>query len=149
MKKIVAYVSPLTASDSTKDFVEGEDNVERITKTAPPPSPLEGEGTVKFEAVLSDEQMQRVVDTLLHSEEKVVVTESLIGELLQSEMEHYSAENPSLLNRVLEEIEQKILGQTFEKCNRVKTKTASCLGIDRNTLHKKLLKYGLIEGERE
>ena len=148
MKKIVAFVSPFIAKESSQNFALRENKAE-IVKNDRLSISSQVEGTVKFEVVLSDDQMQRVVDTLLQPDERVVVKDLLISELLRSEVENLPGETPSLLNRILEDVERELLGQAFDKCNRVKTKTATYLGIDRNTLHKKLLKYSLIETEND
>jgi DNA-binding protein Fis len=43
-------------------------------------------------------------------------------------------------------IEREVIAQVLHKCEGVQIKAASRLGINRNTLHKKLKQYGL-DGE--
>jgi DNA-binding protein Fis len=44
-------------------------------------------------------------------------------------------------------VERRLISQVYSACNRVKTKTAARLGIDRNTLHKKLRQYKLVRDD--
>jgi DNA-binding protein Fis len=44
-------------------------------------------------------------------------------------------------------VEKELISQVLQLCNNVQTKAAGRLGINRNTLHKKLKDYGLDEGE--
>ena len=46
---------------------------------------------------------------------------------------------------VVERIEKELIAQVLESCGGVQTKAASRLGINRNTLHKKIKDYGLGE----
>ncbi len=62
------------------------------------------------------------------------------GELVAAELHSF------VVNRV----EKELIAQVLANCNNVQTKAAAKLGINRNTLHKKLKEYGLeSEGEPE
>ena len=50
--------------------------------------------------------------------------------------------------RMLAAIERELIRQTLEACHGTQTRTASKLGINRNTLHKKIDEYGLHDGVR-
>jgi DNA-binding NtrC family response regulator len=49
-------------------------------------------------------------------------------------------------SRIVDRVEREVIAQVLEECGGVQIKAASRLGINRNTLHKKLKQYGL-DGE--
>jgi DNA-binding NtrC family response regulator len=49
-------------------------------------------------------------------------------------------------SRIVDRVEREVIAQVLEECSGVQIKAASRLGINRNTLHKKLKQYGL-DGE--
>ncbi len=49
----------------------------------------------------------------------------------------------SLYNTVLQEVERPLLEQTLQAVKGNKARAARILGINRNTLHKKLTEYGI------
>ena len=44
-------------------------------------------------------------------------------------------------------VERELIAQVMQSCGSVQTKAATKLGINRNTLHKKLKEYGLEKPE--
>ena len=48
---------------------------------------------------------------------------------------------------IVDRIEKEVIRQVLQECNGVQTKAATRLGINRNTLHKKIKDYGLVESE--
>jgi len=52
------------------------------------------------------------------------------------------AEN-NLYDKIVSNVERQLITQVMESCDNVQTKAAARLGINRNTLHKKLKEYGL------
>ncbi len=54
------------------------------------------------------------------------------------------SDNHNLYNIILEIFEKELLKKTFEKANFNQRKASEMLGINRNTLKKKLVKYNLI-----
>lgn len=76
--------------------------------------------------------------------------DSLVRELVSRGI--HGEENPDpnqLHSRVVDRVEKELISQVLQLCNNVQTKAAGRLGINRNTLHKKLKDYGLDEGESE
>ncbi len=57
-------------------------------------------------------------------------------------------EDTNLHSRVVDRVEKELIIQVLAECNHVQTKAATRLGINRNTLHKKLKDYG-IENESD
>jgi DNA-binding protein Fis len=49
----------------------------------------------------------------------------------------------SLHTKIVSRIEREVIAQVMAECNNVQTKAAKRLGINRNTLHKKLQEYDL------
>ena len=49
-------------------------------------------------------------------------------------------------SRIVDRVEREVIAQVLHECDGVQIKAASRLGINRNTLHKKLKQYGL-DGE--
>jgi transposase-like protein len=47
------------------------------------------------------------------------------------------------------QVERELIQQVLQSCDRIQIKAASRLGINRNTLHKKLSEYRLDEGDSE
>jgi len=45
----------------------------------------------------------------------------------------------------VDRVERELIVQVLAGCNQIQTKTATRLGINRNTLHKKLKDYGIEE----
>jgi DNA-binding protein Fis len=54
----------------------------------------------------------------------------------------------NLFDRVVSRVERELISQMLAACDGVQLKAASKLGINRNTLRKKLLEHGLEEEAR-
>ena len=52
-----------------------------------------------------------------------------------------------LYARIVNRVERELIVQVMAACNRTQTKAATRLGINRNTLHKKLKEYEIDEEE--
>jgi len=69
--------------------------------------------------------------------------QELIREYVFSSISKSDAEVKDLHDRIVSPIEKELLAQVLEACSNVQTKAASRLGMNRNTLYKKLKEYGL------
>ncbi len=69
-------------------------------------------------------------------------TRSLIEELVTGELST-AGEALDLHAKVVNPVERELLVQVLAQCNQVQTKAAERLGINRNTLHKKMKEYGI------
>ena len=67
----------------------------------------------------------------------------LIREYVFSCISKSDAEVKDLHDRIVSPIEKELLAQVLETCKNVQTKAAARLGMNRNTLYKKLKEYGL------
>lgn len=69
--------------------------------------------------------------------------ESLIQEFVYNGIQKAETEATDLHKRIVEPVEKELLVQVLEACNQIQTKAAIRLGINRNTLYKKMKEYGL------
>lgn len=69
--------------------------------------------------------------------------ESIAEELVALGMAQSSGDETDLHQQIVSMVERQLITQTLKSCQGVQTKTASRLGINRNTLHKKIEEYGL------
>ena len=69
--------------------------------------------------------------------------QSLIREFVYNRLSKAEAEARDLHKQIVEPVEKELLQQILENCNQTQTKAATRLGINRNTLYKKMVEYGL------
>ncbi|MDZ4850630.1 MAG: sigma-54 dependent transcriptional regulator [Pirellulaceae bacterium] len=69
--------------------------------------------------------------------------ESLTAEVVAEGIRTAPPDADDLHRRVVDRVEKELILQVLDQCNQVQTKTATKLGINRNTLHKKLKEYGI------
>lgn len=75
--------------------------------------------------------------------------ETLTHELVQQGLADAGAEGGDLHPKIVNGVERELIAQVMLSCNGVQTKAATKLGINRNTLHKKLKEYELGDAEEE
>jgi len=141
MKKFVAFVSTVSDEDGN-DAGAGLDAMD-IAGDAPAhdePS----HGALRIEAVLSDDQAQRILSALLngHTGDDAQL---MIEEFVQRELETAGPGAGNLFERIVIAVERELFQRVYLNCERVKKKAAARLGINRNTLHKKLRQYALVD----
>ncbi len=69
--------------------------------------------------------------------------ETLTFEVVQKGITESGPQEDNLHAKIVNRVERELIAQVMVACNSVQTKAASKLGINRNTLHKKLKEYGL------
>jgi len=69
--------------------------------------------------------------------------DSLTHELVQQGIETAETDGEGVHAKIVNRVERETIAQVMQSCNNVQTKAASKLGINRNTLHKKLKEYDL------
>jgi transcriptional regulator with PAS, ATPase and Fis domain len=69
--------------------------------------------------------------------------ESLTYEVVQRGLSLADADEHGLHAKIVNRVEKELIAQVMLACNHVQTKAATRLGINRNTLHKKLKEYDL------
>jgi DNA-binding NtrC family response regulator len=106
------------------------------------------ENCVERAVVLSAGQALQV-DQMLPGQErrlrgshgKAADLDGLIQQLVRAAVQKLPAEDGNLYNRVIRGIERELLEQVLPLCDNVLVKAAARLGINRNTLHKKLAEF--------
>jgi DNA-binding NtrC family response regulator len=74
---------------------------------------------------------------------------ALYGEVVRQGIHAAGPNANNLYNRIVGEIERELIQQVLRACDSVQIKAASRLGINRNTLHKKLSEYQLDVADSE
>ena len=69
--------------------------------------------------------------------------ESLAEQLVQVGLTSAEDESDDLHSKIVDRVEREVISQVLSKCDGVQIKAAQRLGINRNTLHKKIKHYGL------
>jgi transcriptional regulator with PAS, ATPase and Fis domain len=69
--------------------------------------------------------------------------ESLCYELVEHGVANATPQEDNLHAKIVSRVERELIAQVLAECGGVQTKAATRLGINRNTLHKKLNEYGL------
>ena len=69
--------------------------------------------------------------------------DSLVKEVVQEGVRICNPEQTDLHSKVVDRVEKELISQVLSNCNFVQTKAAARLGINRNTLHKKMKDYNL------
>lgn len=69
--------------------------------------------------------------------------ETLTFELVQQGLAQAGPQDDNLHSRIVSRVERELIAQVMASCEGVQIKAAARLGINRNTLHKKLKEYGL------
>jgi DNA-binding NtrC family response regulator len=69
--------------------------------------------------------------------------QALIREFVYNRLSKAEEEDQDLHKQIVEPVEKELLQQILQNCNQTQTKAATRLGINRNTLYKKMVEYGL------
>jgi DNA-binding NtrC family response regulator len=69
--------------------------------------------------------------------------DSLARDLVEQGMATAGPDDDNLFDRIVNRVERELIAQMLAACNGVQLKAAARLGINRNTLRKKLLDHGL------
>jgi DNA-binding NtrC family response regulator len=72
--------------------------------------------------------------------------DSLARDLVEQGMTTAGPDDDNLFDRIVSRVERELIAQMLAACNGVQLKAAARLGINRNTLRKKLVEHGLEEG---
>jgi DNA-binding NtrC family response regulator len=73
--------------------------------------------------------------------------DSLARDLVEQGLVTAAPDDDDLFDRVVNRVERELIAQMLAACNGVQLKAAARLGINRNTLRKKLQEHGLDDGE--
>jgi transcriptional regulator with PAS, ATPase and Fis domain len=103
------------------------------------------DGAVNFEALVPGSQGER---RLRPAKARGADVPALIQQLVRTAIQNVPAGQGNLKKLVVEEVERELIEQVMQACNGVAVKAADRLGINRNTLQKKLTFYSKPAGER-
>lgn len=151
MKRIVAFVSPMShrKSQPAADAREPAGQQPNPDAGGRLPSGRPGDNSeFKVEAFLSEGQARRIVASLLQRDVHAGI-DSIIDDLLNVGLSLADADACDLYQQIVVAVERKLITRVYAECGRVKTKTSARLGINRNTLHKKLQHYQILDDDHE
>jgi DNA-binding protein Fis len=69
----------------------------------------------------------------------------MVDLLIQRELAN--DDSGQIFHRVMSCVEKALVEKAYVECGQVQTRTADRLGVNRNTIHKKLLKHELLDPE--
>lgn len=75
--------------------------------------------------------------------------QSLVREYVYHRISKAESDADDLFKQIVEPVEKELLMQVMEACQQTQTKAAARLGINRNTLYKKLVEFGLAKSTEE
>jgi DNA-binding protein Fis len=158
MKRIVTFVVPMAPIESPQAGDESlatgvtEHNADGAFDNVSA-SP----GAMKVEVVVSDSQANRIINALLeHGSGKESASgevavggqeEDAIESLVQHELQIAEPDAHDLLDRIIRRVERQLISRVYSDCDYVKSRAATRLGINRNTLLKKLREFGQVTDE--
>ena len=158
MKRVVTFVVPM--ADQLPIESGGPPRDEAVSATGEAvrfdPAQLPG-GATRVEVVVTDEQANRILAAVLEhgsgSEGRggkgVDGTDpiSSLEVMVRKELEDAEPGAHDLLERIVHRVERQLISQVYSDCDHVKSRAAARLGINRNTLLKKLRQFGEIAEE--
>jgi DNA-binding NtrC family response regulator len=141
MKRVVLQIEPAEPS-------AGGDSTEADPKGGREASPGETgqtivRGPIRIEAELTEAQLQAIFDGLLDlpgSNDADV----LVSDMVRAELREAGPEARDLYERIVVKVEREVVSRVYAECDYTQTLAADRLGINRNTLHKKLLQFQLL-----
>lgn len=148
MKKIVAFVLPVDDAEARKDAAADGAPPHSSREEVPGDPVTPAAGAMKMEAVVSDSQAERLLAALLEQRSGTDIGPTM-EELVLKELEVAGPDAQDLFARIVLGVERRLISQVYTDCDRVKTRASARLGINRNTLHKKLRLYHLVDDEDE
>jgi transcriptional regulator with PAS, ATPase and Fis domain len=69
--------------------------------------------------------------------------ETLVARVIEEGINSSGSDEGNLYAKIVNRVERELIAQVMAECDNVQVKAAAKLGINRNTLHKKLEEYGL------
>jgi DNA-binding NtrC family response regulator len=95
---------------------------------------------VNFEAMLPGGE-RRLPSSKAKPQDMALQIQTLVRSALQAA----PSDNGDLHMRLMRDLERELIDQVMQQCNGVLVKAAARLGINRNTLHKKLTEFNMLE----
>jgi len=140
----VRQVTLIVRSIGTKaDACSGGSSLGAAEPSEPGPSDAVEEGPIRLEAVVSADRARTIVDAMIQGADTMAALERTLETVVEREMESTETHG-SLFECLMSTVERIVIGRVYESCQGVQTQAAEHLGINRNTLHKKLCKHKLL-----
>jgi DNA-binding protein Fis len=159
MKRVVTYVVPMAESLPAESGALPLDDAEALLGEVlrfDPAQQMPG-GATKIEVVVTDEQASRILAAVLEhgSGSDAGIARGINGAdpdsslevMVRKELEEAEPDAHDLLERIVNRVERQLISQVYSDCDHVKSRAAARLGINRNTLLKKLRQFGAITDE--
>jgi Fis family transcriptional regulator len=152
MKRIVTIVLPVIDRESTESAASLLDKSESVRLDLASLA----EGATKVEILVSDEEAARILGVVLggplagdQHESDADADDELPGieQLVRQELKSADPTAINLLDQIMARIERVLIQQVYSECDHVKSRAAIRLGINRNTLLKKLRQFGALTDE--
>lgn len=151
MKRVIVQILPADnpSSEHFADEILDRSDLNPINGRTLGPVAVsrETDPEIRVEAVISSERARVVVDYVLNVNESVSTDsfDQLVDLLIRRELAH--DDSGQLFHRVMSSVEKALVELAFAECGHIQTRTAERLGVNRNTIHKKLLKHALLRAE--
>ncbi len=154
MKRVIVQILPVDTRSpehgaGVSNELASEPELIPINGGSRPPvvKDLDDDAGVRLEAVISAERARTIVDAVLNVNELANVDsfDRMVDLLIQRELA--SDDSGQLFHRVMSSVEKALVEMAYVECGQVQTRTAEWLGVNRNTIHKKLLKHELLDLE--
>ncbi|QDT56999.1 DNA-binding protein Fis [Caulifigura coniformis] len=151
MKRVIAIVIPFQ-DDGQSEVAARRGDAGPVTLTADTAFPSLEKGETRIEVVVSDEQAGRILLTVLGDEAKssnrdlgMQDSPSQLEAAIEQELRDAGPLAHNMLEQIVGRVERQLITDIYKKCDRVKSRAAARLGINRNTLLKKLRQFGEID----
>ena len=151
MKRIVTFLVPVREGNTS--VLNGADGHFTTERDSDHESQMPG--TMRVEVIVPDDVADRVINTLLgqpNDAERVIPDDPSadpIEALVARELKEAGSDADSLLDRIIARVERQLIVQVYNDCDRVKSRAAIRLGINRNTLLKKLRRYHCLAADAD
>jgi DNA-binding protein Fis len=148
MKRVIAILTPMPEQSIAASSVPGG-QTPPFNESVHGLAELELHET-RIEVVVSDQQAERILLAVLGSEpvrEESEAAEFSLEQAVLNELRETETSSPNLLDQILSKVERKVIEAVYSKCDRNKSRAAMHLGINRNTLLKKLRQFGAVTDE--
>ena len=140
MKRVIVQILPAEDSSAVVPV-----NGNGVRPSEPDVDSKDSDPGVRVEAVVSPQRARVVVDTVLNTENPHATDtpDRIIDLLVQRELAR--DDSGQVFHRLISSVEKALLEKAFAECDHIQTRTADRLGVNRNTIHKKLVKHELIQ----
>jgi DNA-binding protein Fis len=147
MKRIVTLVLPVDPNEGAENASHGSAASSAVAALEPLNAVA---GAVRLETVVTDEFASHILTELFEQAMGSPPTKSALQserarnweEFIRRELDSSDPADNDILERFVAELERQVISQVYTRCDNVKYRAAAKLGINRNTLVKRLRQFG-------